>query len=159
MGSASTGQVLGEALGLALPGSALTPAPLAKLLRYARATGKQAVRLIQSNLTARRILTRDAFENAIIIYAAVGGSTNALLHLPVAAREATTRSGPTAASRCSRTQDMRLRPGLPRRNLAVADRLSHSPPSGQRPRTTVLRRDRTGGSRQGDRVRDACHRA
>jgi dihydroxy-acid dehydratase len=88
MGSASTGQVLGEALGLALPGSALTPAPLAKLLRYARATGKQAVRLIQSNLTARRILTRDAFENAIILHAAVGGSTNALLHLPVAAREA-----------------------------------------------------------------------
>jgi len=88
MGSASTGQVLGEALGLALPGSALTPAPLTKLLRYARATGKQAVRLIQSNLTARRILTRDAFENAIILHAAVGGSTNALLHLPVAAREA-----------------------------------------------------------------------
>ena len=88
MGSASTGQVLGEALGLALPGSALTPAPLTKLLRYARATGKQSVRLIQSDLTARRILTRDAFENAIIIHAAVGGSTNALLHLPVAAREA-----------------------------------------------------------------------
>ena len=88
MGSASTGQVLGEALGLCLPGSALTPAPLTKLLRYARATGKQAVRLIQSDLTARRILTRDAFENAIILHAAVGGSTNALLHLPVAAREA-----------------------------------------------------------------------
>jgi dihydroxy-acid dehydratase len=88
MGSASTGQVLAEALGLALPGSALTPAPLAKLLRYARATGKQAVRLIEANLTARQILTRDAFENAIIIHAAVGGSTNALLHLPVAAREA-----------------------------------------------------------------------
>ena len=88
MGSASTGQVLGEALGLALPGSALTPAPLTKLLRYARATGKQSVSLIQSNLTARRILTRDAFENAIVIHAAVGGSTNALLHLPVAAREA-----------------------------------------------------------------------
>jgi dihydroxy-acid dehydratase len=88
MGSASTGQVLAEALGLALPGSALTPAPLTKLLRYARATGKQAVRLIQVNLTARRILTRDAFENAIIVHAAVGGSTNALLHLPVVAREA-----------------------------------------------------------------------
>jgi dihydroxy-acid dehydratase len=88
MGSASTGQVLGEALGLALPGSALTPAPLTKLLRYARATGKQSVSLIRSNLTARRILTRDAFENAIILHAAVGGSTNALLHLPVAAREA-----------------------------------------------------------------------
>jgi dihydroxy-acid dehydratase len=88
MGSASTGQVLAEALGLALPGSALTPAPLAKLLRYARATGKQLVTLIEENLTARRILTRDAFENAIIVHAATGGSTNALLHLPVVAREA-----------------------------------------------------------------------
>jgi dihydroxy-acid dehydratase len=88
MGSASTGQVLAEALGVALPGTALTPAPLTKLLRYARATGKQAVRLIEMNLSARRILTRDAFENAIILHAATGGSTNALLHLPVAAREA-----------------------------------------------------------------------
>ena len=88
MGSASTGQVLAEALGLALPGSALTPAPLTKLLRYARATGQAAVGLIQANLTARRILTRDAFENAIILHAAVGASTNALLHLPMIAREA-----------------------------------------------------------------------
>jgi dihydroxy-acid dehydratase len=88
MGSASTGQVLAEALGLSLPGSALTPAPLTKLLRYARATGKRAVGLIDEHLTARRILTRDAFENAIILHAAVGGSTNALLHLPVVAREA-----------------------------------------------------------------------
>src|SRR5215468_4099461 len=88
MGSASTGQVLAEALGLALPGSALTPAPLTKLLRFARATGKQLVTLINQNLTPRRILTRDAFENAIILHAAIGGSTNALLHLPVVAREA-----------------------------------------------------------------------
>jgi dihydroxy-acid dehydratase len=88
MGSASTGQVLAEALGLALPGSALTPAPLTRLLRYARAAGKQLVTLIEENLTARRILTRDAFENAIVLHAAIGGSTNALLHLPVIAREA-----------------------------------------------------------------------
>ncbi|MDR2985215.1 MAG: dihydroxy-acid dehydratase [Nocardiopsaceae bacterium] len=88
MGSASTGQVLAEALGLALPGSALTPAPLAKLLRFARATGKQLLTLIEQNLTPRSILTRDAFENAIILHAATGGSTNALLHLPVVAREA-----------------------------------------------------------------------
>ena len=88
MGSASTGQVLAEALGLALPGSALTPAPLTRLLRYARATGKQLITLIEENLTPRQILTRDAFENAIILHAAVGGSTNALLHLPVIAREA-----------------------------------------------------------------------
>ncbi len=88
MGSASTGQVLAEALGLALPGSALVPAPLTKLLRYARATGKQLLPLIDAGLNARKILTRDAFENAIILHAATGGSTNALLHLPVIAREA-----------------------------------------------------------------------
>jgi dihydroxy-acid dehydratase len=88
MGSASTGQVLAEALGLALPGSALVPAPLTKLLRYARATGKAVLPLLDSGLTARKILTRDAFENAIILHAATGGSTNALLHLPVIAREA-----------------------------------------------------------------------
>jgi dihydroxy-acid dehydratase len=88
MGSASTGQVLAEALGLALPGSALTPEPLTKLLRYARATGKQILRLIEEDITPQRILTREAFENAIIIHATVGGSTNALLHLPAIAREA-----------------------------------------------------------------------
>jgi dihydroxy-acid dehydratase len=88
MGSASTGQVLAEALGLALPGSALVPAPLTKLLRYARATGKQLLPLIDAGLNPRKILTRDAFENAIILHAATGGSTNALLHLPVIAREA-----------------------------------------------------------------------
>jgi dihydroxy-acid dehydratase len=88
MGSASTGQVLAEALGLALPGSALTPVPLTRLLRYARASGKQLVTLIEENLTPRRILTRNAFENAIVLHAAIGGSTNALLHLPVIAREA-----------------------------------------------------------------------
>ncbi|HUB42982.1 MAG TPA: dihydroxy-acid dehydratase [Streptosporangiaceae bacterium] len=88
MGSASTGQVLAEALGLALPGSALTPAPLTKLLRYARASGKQLLPLIDAGLNPRKILTRDAFENAIILHAATGGSTNALLHLPVIAREA-----------------------------------------------------------------------
>src|SRR5499427_7242093 len=88
MGSASTGQVLAEALGLALPGSALVPEPLTKLLRYARASGKQLVSLIEQDLRPRAILTREAFENAIVLHAAVGGSTNALLHLPVIAREA-----------------------------------------------------------------------
>src|SRR3989454_2027276 len=88
MGSASTGQVVAEALGLALPGSALVPAPLAQLLRYARASGKQVLNLIEEEITPRRILTREAFENAIIIHAAVGGSTNMLLHRPAIAREA-----------------------------------------------------------------------
>ena len=87
MGSASTGQVFAEALGLALPGSALIPAPLTRHLRYARAAGKQILKLIAEDITPRRILTRDAFENAIMLHAAIGGSTNGLLHLPVIARE------------------------------------------------------------------------
>jgi dihydroxy-acid dehydratase len=88
MGSAATGQVLSEALGLALPGSALVPEPFTKLLRYARAAGKQIVRLLAEELTPRRILTREAFENAIVVHAAIGGSTNTLLHLPAIAHEA-----------------------------------------------------------------------
>jgi dihydroxy-acid dehydratase len=88
MGSASTGQVMAEVLGLALPGSALTPCFLTRHLRYARATGKQAVNLIRNGITPRDILTRQAFENAIVIHAATGGSTNALIHLPAIAYEA-----------------------------------------------------------------------
>jgi dihydroxy-acid dehydratase len=88
MGSAATGQVLAEALGLALPGSALVPQPLTKLLRYARAAGKQVLRLLADDVTPRRILTFEAFENAIVLHAAIGGSTNTLLHLPEIAREA-----------------------------------------------------------------------
>jgi dihydroxy-acid dehydratase len=87
MGSASTGQVLSEAIGLALPGSALVPAPLAMHLRYARAAGKRVLELVRQELTPRKILTREAFENAIAVHAAVGGSTNALLHLPAMAKE------------------------------------------------------------------------
>jgi dihydroxy-acid dehydratase len=88
MGSASTGQVMAEALGLALPGSALTPCFLTKHLRYARATGKQSVHLISEDIRPRDILTRKAFENAIVVHAATGGSTNALIHLPAIAYEA-----------------------------------------------------------------------
>src|SRR5215212_9288768 len=87
MGSASTGQVLSEALGLSLPGSALIPAPLTRHLRVARATGKQSLKLVEWDLRPSKILTREAFENAIAVHAAVGGSTNSLLHLPVLARE------------------------------------------------------------------------
>jgi dihydroxy-acid dehydratase len=88
MGSASTGQVMAEALGLALPGSALTPCFLTKHLRYARAAGKQVLNLIRNGVKPRDILTRKAFENAIVIHAATAGSTNALIHLPAIAYEA-----------------------------------------------------------------------
>src|SRR5438034_10732500 len=78
MGSASTGQVLSEALGLALPGSALIPTPMTRHLRYARMAGKQVLRLIAEDITPRRILTREAFENAIMLHAAARGPTNSV---------------------------------------------------------------------------------
>ena len=87
MGSASTGQVLSEALGLALPGSALIPAALSRHMRVARAAGKQILKLVEQDIRPSQILTREAFENAIALHAAVGGSTNSLLHLPAIARE------------------------------------------------------------------------
>ncbi len=87
MGSASTGQVLSEALGLALPGSALIPSPLTYHLRVSRAVGKQILHLVEHDIRPSQILTKEAFENAIMLHAAVGGSTNSLLHLPVIARE------------------------------------------------------------------------
>src|SRR3954465_15201632 len=87
MGSASTGQILSEALGLCLPGTAIIPSPLTYHLRAARAAGKQTLKLVEWGITPRQILTREAFENAIMLHAAVGGSTNSLLHLPVIARE------------------------------------------------------------------------
>src|SRR5919205_495601 len=68
-------------------GAAVIPTPLTRHLRYARLAGKQVLRLIAEDITPRRILTRQAFENAVILHAAVGGSTNALLHLPVIAHE------------------------------------------------------------------------
>ena len=85
MGTAGTMQVMCEALGLSLPGSALLPATCADLTRTAIEAGKQALRLAHSGLTARDIVTRKSFENAIIVHAAISGSTNALLHLPAIA--------------------------------------------------------------------------
>jgi dihydroxy-acid dehydratase len=87
MGSASTGQVIAEAMGLALPGTALIPVALTRHMRVARAAGKQILKLIEMDLRPSKILTREAFENAIVLHAAVGGSTNTLLHLPAIARE------------------------------------------------------------------------
>ena len=87
MGTASTMQIMAEALGLALPGSALLPATSGKLREYAFEAGRQAVRLAKANLTPDKIVTMESFENAIMVHAAISGSTNSLLHLPAIARE------------------------------------------------------------------------
>ena len=88
IGTASTMQIMSEALGLALPGSALLPAASPDLLEYARKAGAQAVRLAQTEgMKPRDIVTKESFENAIMVHAAISGSTNALLHIPAVAHE------------------------------------------------------------------------
>ncbi len=87
MGTASTMQVMGEALGLMLPGSALMPACCEDLKAVAREAGKQSVLLAQRGIKPRDIVTMDSFENAVLVHAAISGSTNSLLHLPAIAHE------------------------------------------------------------------------
>jgi len=81
MGTASTMTSLAEALGMTLPGSASIPAPDSRRLANAELSGRAAVELIEADLKPSRILTRDAFENAITVLMALGGSTNAVVHL------------------------------------------------------------------------------
>lgn len=87
MGTASTMQVMGEALGLMLPGSALMPATCEDLNDYCRSAGKQILELAKAGITPRKIGTIKAFENAIMVHAAISGSTNSLLHIPSIAKE------------------------------------------------------------------------
>lgn len=88
MGTAGTMQVLAEALGLALPHSALIPASSKYLDSMAQEAGFALSGLLEKGITAADILTEQAFHNAIVIHGAIGGSTNALLHLPAIAHEA-----------------------------------------------------------------------
>lgn len=88
IGTASTMQIMAEALGLALPGSALMPATSPDLLEYAREAGEQAVKLAtMPGMRPSEIVTEKSFENAILVHAAVSGSTNCLLHIPAIAHE------------------------------------------------------------------------
>ena len=87
IGTASTMQIMAEALGLALSGSALLPATSPDLLDYAYRAGRQAVELARKGLKPSDIVTMDSLENAILVHAAISGSTNTLLHLPAIAHE------------------------------------------------------------------------
>ena len=87
IGTASTMQIMAESLGLALPGTALLPASGLELEEAAVRAGEQAVALARSGLRPGDIVTRESFENAILVHAAVSGSTNCLLHLPAIAHE------------------------------------------------------------------------
>src|SRR5215475_5336592 len=81
MGTASTMASMVEALGMSLPGNAAIPAVDARRNRLAQLTGRRIVHMVEEGLRISRILTREAFENAIRVNAAIGGSTNAVIHL------------------------------------------------------------------------------
>ena len=87
LGTASTMQCVAEALGMTLPGAALVPATMRNILDYSRKTGYAIINLVKKNITPNMIMTKEAFENAIIVHSAIGGSTNATLHLPAIAKE------------------------------------------------------------------------
>ena len=86
MGTASTMNSLAEALGMSLPGSAAIPAPHRDREANAYATGKRIVEMVWEDLRPSKIMTREAFENAIVVNSAIGGSTNAPIHLNAIAR-------------------------------------------------------------------------
>jgi dihydroxy-acid dehydratase len=81
MGTASTMAIVAEALGMVLPGTAGIPAPDSRLLQAAHEAGRRTVELVETDRRPSAVLTRGAFQNAIVTLAAVGGSTNAVLHL------------------------------------------------------------------------------
>ena len=86
MGTASTMNALAEALGLSLPGCAAIPAPYRERGQIAYDTGRRAVEIVREDLKPSDILTREAFENAILACSAIGGSTNAPIHINAIAR-------------------------------------------------------------------------
>jgi dihydroxy-acid dehydratase len=86
MGTASTMNSLAEALGMSLPGSAVIPAPHRDRARVAYLTGKRIVEMVAEDLKPSDIMTREAFENAIVVNSAIGGSTNAPIHINAIAR-------------------------------------------------------------------------
>jgi dihydroxy-acid dehydratase len=86
MGTASTMNALAEALGLSLPGCGAIPAPYRERGQIAYDTGRRAVEIVREDLKPSDILTREAFENAILACSAIGGSTNAPIHINAIAR-------------------------------------------------------------------------
>ena len=87
MGTASTMQIMAEALGLMLPGTALMPATAPELKKAAYDAGVQLLKLVERGIRAQDIVTKESFENAVMVHAAISGSTNATMHLPAIAHE------------------------------------------------------------------------
>ena len=88
MGTAATMMAIAEALGLTLPGASSIPAPDANHPRMCAAAGRRIVDMVWEDLTPERILSPAAFDNAIRVHMALGGSTNAIIHVTAMARRA-----------------------------------------------------------------------
>ena len=86
MGTATTMNSLAEGLGMSLPGCAAIPAPLSERIEMSYRTGLRIVEMVKKDLTPSKILTREAFENVIVLNSAIGGSTNAPIHINAIAR-------------------------------------------------------------------------
>ncbi len=87
MGTASTMQIMAEALGLMLPGSALMPVTSEDLVEISKLAGEQVLKLVKLGWKPSDIVTKESFENAVMVHAAISGSTNSLLHIPAIANE------------------------------------------------------------------------
>ena len=88
MGTASSMNAMAEALGMSLPGCAAIPAPYRERSQMAYDTGRRAVELVREDVTPRQIMTKAAFENAIVVASAIGASTNVPIHIDAMARRA-----------------------------------------------------------------------
>lgn len=88
MGTASSMNAMAEALGMSLPGCAAIPAPYRERAQMAYETGRRAVQLVLEDVTPRKIMTRQAFENAIVVASAIAASTNVPIHIDAMARHA-----------------------------------------------------------------------
>jgi len=87
MGTANTMQIISEALGMTLPGSSTVPAVVARKLRVAKESGRQIIELVKKRIKPSHIMTKEALVNAIVVDLAIGGSTNAVLHILTFAQE------------------------------------------------------------------------
>ncbi len=103
LGTANTMCCLAEALGMSLPGSAMVPAAGAARLAVAQKSGQAIMKLVEKNITARRIITDQSIENAVRLTSAIGGSTNAALHVPAIAYEAELKFDLNMFARLSRS--------------------------------------------------------
>jgi dihydroxy-acid dehydratase len=115
LGTANTMCCLAEAMGLSLPGSATIPATHADRLRAAQETGRQIMELVKKGITARQIINQKGLENAVRVNSAIGGSTNAAIHIPAIGYEADCKISMDLFEELSRTT-----PHIARMNPAAA---------------------------------------